>query len=118
MISGGALLESWAFLDLSVWELRPAPGKSLELMSVSYPEEGLHFIGERGSQGSGFIPRGINLAGATSSLCSKEIQRSGALLISQGEIASGVQLVPVPSSLCLTHTPRGGTSKGDWGPGA
>ena len=84
--SGGALLDSGAFLHLSVCGLRPAPGKSLELMSVSYPEKGLHFIGGLGSWGLGFgaVPQGINLAGATSSLRSKEIQRSGTLLISQG----------------------------------
>ena len=86
MTSGGALLDSGAFLDLSVWELRPAPRKSLELMSDSYPKEGLYFKGGLGSRGLGFgaVPQGINLAGATSSSRSKEIQHSGALLISQG----------------------------------
>ena len=64
----------------------PACAGSLELMSDSYPKEGLYFKGGLGSRGLGFgaVPQGINLAGATSSLRSKEIQRSGALLISQG----------------------------------
>ena len=54
-------------------------------MSDSYPER-RYFKGGLGSRGLGFIPQGnsINLAGATSSSRSKEIQCSGALLTPLG----------------------------------